>query len=84
MTAKELVDPNYPSPFYALFEGAVDVSLRFPVGPDGGPLWDDEGAIKSSHCPDVTDEDVSVVDLASAMTILLQVSCIHSMGAGKP
>jgi hypothetical protein len=58
-------DQQYPSRFYALFEGSIDVTLHFPVGPEGGPLWDDQGKVDLSRCPEITDEEVSVVDLGA-------------------
>jgi hypothetical protein len=55
---------DFPSPFYALFEGAEEVSLIFPVnGDSGGPTWNEDGNLDLSHCHDHTDEKVAVVEL---------------------
>ena len=54
-----------PSGFYPLFEGAIEVVLKFPVDGDSvGPRWDDiSGEIDRSACPDWEDERVAVVPL---------------------
>ena len=54
-----------PSGFYPLFEGAIEVVLKFPVDGDSvGPRWDDiSGEIDRSACPDWEEERVAVVPL---------------------
>ena len=64
-TMENLVGQQDPSRFYALFEGSIALTLHFPVGPDGGPIWDSQGQLDLSICPETTDEDVSVVDLGA-------------------
>lgn len=55
---------DYPSPFYALLDGAVSHTLSFPVDDDGyGPHWDASGLLVCEATAEASQEVVEVVEL---------------------
>ena len=60
-------DPTFPSAFYNLMEGAVEVVLQYPAdGDSGGPVWNERGELDLARGVDWEDEEVCVVALGGS------------------